>query len=145
MRVITSRKGFTLIELTIVVTTIALLAALAIPNFMKMMAKSKQSEAKIMLGSIAAAQMRHKLHHGTFVACKKNPPEPNSEWDKDVPGWGEIGFAAHGKLLYQYEVVADEQGFIVYARANIDNDSAMDEWSISSEDLSLENLQDDVR
>ncbi|HEX8042740.1 prepilin-type N-terminal cleavage/methylation domain-containing protein [Candidatus Deferrimicrobium sp.] len=47
-----SKKGFTLIELMIVVAIIGILAAIAIPNFLKFQAKSKQSEAKTNLGAI---------------------------------------------------------------------------------------------
>jgi type IV pilus assembly protein PilA len=46
------KKGFTLIELMIVVAIIGILAAIAIPNFLKFQAKSKQSEAKSNLGAI---------------------------------------------------------------------------------------------
>ncbi len=49
-------EGFTLIELMIVVAIIGLLAALAIPNFMKFQARSKQSEAKSNLKSLFTAQ-----------------------------------------------------------------------------------------
>ncbi len=52
-----SKKGFTLIELMIVVAIIGILAAIAIPNFLKFQAKSKQSEAKSNLGAIFTGQI----------------------------------------------------------------------------------------
>ena len=51
------KKGFTLIELMIVVAIIGILAAIAIPNFLKFQAKSKQSEAKANLGAIFTGQI----------------------------------------------------------------------------------------
>src|SRR5450755_3559137 len=49
-------RGFTLIELMIVVAIIGLLAALAIPNFIKFQAKARQSEAKSNLKAVYTAQ-----------------------------------------------------------------------------------------
>lgn len=52
-------KGFTLIELMIVVAIIGILAAIAIPNFLKYQAKSKQSEAKTNLKGVFTAQISY--------------------------------------------------------------------------------------
>ena len=59
-------KGFTLIELMIVVAIIGILAALAIPNFMKFQARSKQSEAKSNLKSVFTAEKSYYAEHDTY-------------------------------------------------------------------------------
>ncbi len=53
---LSNKKGFTLIELMIVVAIIGILAAIAIPNFLKYQAKSKQAEAKTNLKGIFTSE-----------------------------------------------------------------------------------------
>ncbi len=50
------RRGFTLVELMIVVAIIGILAAIAIPNFLRFQARAKQSEAKTNLKAIFTGQ-----------------------------------------------------------------------------------------
>ena len=54
-----NKKGFTLIELMIVVAIIGILAAIAIPDFLTFQAKAKQSEAKGNLGAIFTTQVAY--------------------------------------------------------------------------------------
>ena len=59
-------QGFTLIELMIVVAIIGILAAIAIPNFIKFQARSKQSEAKSNLKALFTAQQSYFQEHDKF-------------------------------------------------------------------------------
>jgi prepilin-type N-terminal cleavage/methylation domain-containing protein len=61
-------KGFTLIELMIVVVIIGILAALAIPRFMRVTTKAKQSEAKQILKQIYVMQRAYRQQYDTY-AC----------------------------------------------------------------------------
>ena len=60
------QKGFTLIELMIVVAIIGILAALAIPNFIRFQARSKQSEVKANLKSMFTAERSYYQEHDTY-------------------------------------------------------------------------------
>jgi len=61
-----SKKGFTLIELMIVVAIIGILAAIAIPNFLKFQAKSRTTEAKTNLGAIFTGQTSYYGESNTY-------------------------------------------------------------------------------
>jgi prepilin-type N-terminal cleavage/methylation domain-containing protein len=119
------QKGFTLIELMIVVVIIGILAALAIPRFMQATVKSKQSEAKQLLKQIYT--MERAYRQGS------NPPTYGDLGVTIAPGGGtfpEIGVEVMTNALYTYSIVGGVDNFTATATANLDDDVTIDQWHI---------------
>jgi type IV pilus assembly protein PilA len=83
------QRGFTLIELMIVVAIIGILAAIAIPNFIRFQARSKQSEAKTNLKGIFTGQRSYFGERDTYSNFINN-----------------IGFAPERGNRYMYRLAA---------------------------------------
>jgi type IV pilus assembly protein PilA len=64
-----NKRGFTLVELMIVVAIIGILASIAIPNFQKYQARARQREANIALGGVYTALRSFSAENGTFTSC----------------------------------------------------------------------------
>jgi len=64
-----NQEGFTLVELMIVVAIIGILSAIAIPNYQAYQARSRQSEARIVLSSIYTSEQSFAVENSTYTAC----------------------------------------------------------------------------
>jgi len=144
-------RGFTLIELMIVVAIIGILAAIAIPNFMTYQAKARQSEAKVNLGGIFTTATSYFAENNTFWTAGMNAnalgykPAGSSKYHLYYGG-----VTANEMITPAFDAVAvpcnttapsaaplpagsavGATGFTAAAIGNIDNDSICDEWEIN--------------
>ncbi len=67
------KPGFTLIELLIVVAIIAILAAIAVPNFLEAQTRAKVSRAKADMRSMATAAETYYIDHNMFMVDSNMP------------------------------------------------------------------------
>ena len=75
------KKGFTLIELMVVIVIIGILAAIAIPKLFGMSAKAKASEVAPAAGTWVKLQQAYSLEiggYGTFVQIAYSEPKSNA-------------------------------------------------------------------
>ncbi|MGM0393777.1 MAG: type IV pilin protein [Thermodesulfobacteriota bacterium] len=116
-KMLKNKKGFTLIELMIVVAIIGILAAIAIPNFMNYQCKARQSEAKTNLGAIRVAQEAYLAENNTYAS------------DIDSLGW-----ETKGETEYTYSITSgDSTSFTAQATADNFKGSDTDTWTIDQD------------
>jgi len=144
-------KGFTLIELMIVVAIIGILSAIAIPNFVNFRYKAKTSEAKANLGAIRSCQESYKAEMETYMVCAATPAAVPGINKADFSGGGlaafqTIGFAPSGQVYYQYEVAQDPNGtslqlnFYATATGNLDGDATNGSFAVTKDSSQVVNL-----
>ena len=145
-----NKKGFTLIELMIVVAIIGILAAIAIPDFLKFQARAKQSEAKGNLGAIFTTQVAYFGEYNTYGGRIGATAGDGDGCFSDL-GWG-----PEGDTLYNYYcgangeyiecskkgcaqaqtclaaagLLTQRDQFTNCAAGNVDRDSTIDTWSM---------------
>ena len=122
-----NRKGFTLIELMIVVVIIGILAALAIPRFMQTSGKAKKSEAKTVLKQLYQLERAYFQEHDAYVAGANTAALVATNLGFDNPG---------ADARYDYSVVVAGNTFTATATelADADQDGVPNEQLTMDQD-----------
>ncbi len=113
LRKLNNRRGFTLIELMIVVVIIGILAALAIPKFIKVTGKAKLAEAKTILKEIFTLEKAYFNEHDAYVSFANGAACENIGFD--LP-------EGTSRFLYKVEVVDSTSSFTATATEAVDVD-----------------------
>ena len=144
-------RGFTLIELMIVVAIIGILAAIAVPNFMKFQARARTAEVKANLKAVFTATKAYFSEKSLYKCgyCGFTP-EKGYRYSYDLDGTnkyvGSAPCASTKATVGQTDPDPSSGaagGFTSAGSANIDGDTSCDEWSINDANDTL-TVQDDV-
>lgn len=67
------KKGFSFLELVIVIIIVGIVSALAIPSYAKYTEKSRSKNAEVNLMTIFNMEKRYKLDNGVYYECVTSP------------------------------------------------------------------------
>jgi prepilin-type N-terminal cleavage/methylation domain-containing protein len=63
------KKGFTLVELIIVIIIVGILASIGLTQYNKVVEKSRAAEARMILGTLRSAEMAEYMENGSYVVA----------------------------------------------------------------------------
>ncbi len=143
-----NQKGFTLIELMVVVAILGILAAIAIPNFLTYQAKARQSEARTNLGGVFVAetsyfgeQARYSDFDAIGFALVGSSNRYSYRAQQTSQGSGtNITIGAVQLIAAGVGATADQgtpnaasaaNSFTATAAANLDTDTVLDQWHVN--------------
>lgn len=122
------RRGFTLVELLVVVAMVGVLAALAILGYRKYINSAHSSEAQGIIQGIRAGEEAYKAETLSYLTCSTtgiggatyypqtsgSPSSTRWNWNQqghtEWPQWSQLNVTADAPVRFGYQVVAGAPG-----------------------------------
>ena len=132
-----NRKGFTLVELMIVVAIIGILAAIAVPNFMSMQYKTKRSEVPMNMKAIKTSEEAYKAADNVYVGAAEYPSAPAQnpqQWDVTASGgFKTLGWEPDAGVRGTYAVATTSNtDFTITGTSDVDGDGSEATYTATS-------------
>lgn len=114
-RIVSESRGFTLVELGVVVAIVGVLAVIAIVGYRKMILNSKLTEAKTMINAIRLAEEDYKAESGGYLdistAYCPSDGSQQKKWTWENPTcasnkWAQLPVHSDGPVQFGYAVYA---------------------------------------
>lgn len=115
-KLVQKARGFTLVELGVVVAIVGILAVIAVVGYRKMILSSKMTEAKTMINAIRLAEEDYKAESGGYLNissqyCPTNAGTAQKKWAWEDPTcasnmWAQLPVHADGPVQFGYAVYA---------------------------------------
>ncbi len=149
LKSLNNQGGYTLIELMLVVAILSLVAAIAVPNYVRYKAQSNQAEARTNLGGIFISQMAfysELVRFGAFneigfslagsanrytyrsgVGGAAGGVTTNTDGSDRIPQGVGTCCDPEGSVVARNSI----NGFTATAAGNLDNDATYDQWHVN--------------
>ena len=139
-----SVRGFTLIEVMIVVAIIGILASVAIPELGRMMTRAKTAERAIIVGRIKQGVADLYLRTGSVpdglsgpftptlppMSLKRMPNWNQAGWDQILAGMGEVEGSLYYSYFFQIFETTSPPLLLIWARGDVDGDGTFADKTI---------------
>lgn len=133
-----NKKGFTLVELLMVVIIIGILVTLAVPNYYRSVERAKGGKAKAAMDAMRKANLQYRAYNDAFAT------DPADLQDFDLPE--DLLDGADAQTDWAYSIAGDESTMLITATRTggpndggtmtmdqdgvIDNSGGAPEWGV---------------